>query len=45
LVSNSADAQNAYFAYRGQPLQVEVYDPQPGRAFTLARSGEISTVR
>jgi hypothetical protein len=45
LVSNSPNAQNAYFAYRGQPLQIEVYDPQPGRAFTLIRSGEISTVR
>jgi hypothetical protein len=45
LVSNSRDAQNAYFAYRGEPLQIEVYDPQPGRAFTLARTGQISTVR
>lgn len=45
LVSQGANARNAYFAYRGQPLQIEVYDPQPGRAYSLIRSGEITTVR
>jgi hypothetical protein len=45
VVSTNATARNAYFAYRGQELQVEVYDPQPGRAIRLASSGQIKPVR
>jgi hypothetical protein len=45
VVSTNAQARNAYFAYRGQDLQVEVYHPQPGKAVTLVTSGQITPIR
>jgi hypothetical protein len=40
-VTNGARPMNAYFAYPGKPVQVEVYDPRPGRALELIRAGRI----
>jgi hypothetical protein len=36
---------SAYIAYPGLDVQVEVYDPTPGRAGQLLQSGEIEPVR
>ena len=35
---------NAYIAYPGTDLQIEVYDPKAGRAFELATAGGISRI-
>ena len=35
---------NAYIAYPGTDLQIEVYDPKAGRAFELATAGAISRI-
>lgn len=43
-VTNRNRPANAYFAYPGQPVQVEVYDPEPGRAAELVRAGRIVPV-
>lgn len=37
-------ATSAYVAFPGADVQVEVFDPVPGRALRLARSGEIAAV-
>ncbi len=42
--ADSPAATNAYLAYPGVGTQVEVYDPQPGRALQLIRSGRIDPV-
>jgi hypothetical protein len=39
--ADGADATSAYLAFPGVETQVEVYDPQPGRALSLVRSGAI----
>jgi hypothetical protein len=44
VVSNSADAQNAYFAYPGEEVQVEVFHPRPGRAYKLVTAGRVVPV-
>jgi hypothetical protein len=36
---------SVYFAYRGEPYQVEVYDPSPERAVELVTSGTVQPVR
>jgi hypothetical protein len=43
-VTNRRQPTNAYFAVRGTPVQVEVFDPRPGRAAELVRSGRIVPV-
>jgi hypothetical protein len=43
-VVNRGQPTNAYVAYRGEPVQIEVYDPEPGRAAALARAGRIVPV-
>lgn len=39
-----ASAGSVYLAYAGSDLQIEVYDPAPGRALELVRSGAIRPV-
>jgi hypothetical protein len=41
MVTDRSRPTNAYFAFPGKPVQVEVYDPRPGRAAKLIRAGEI----
>jgi hypothetical protein len=40
-VTNAARPTNAYFAYPGRAVQVEVFDPRPGRALELIRPARI----
>jgi hypothetical protein len=40
----SPSRQNAYLAYPGSDLQIEVYDPRPGRALGLIRAGAVEPV-
>lgn len=42
VVVPSATARNAYFAFPQSNFQVEVYDPQKGRARSLVLDGQIS---
>ncbi|MET0957425.1 MAG: hypothetical protein ABWZ18_02840, partial [Solirubrobacterales bacterium] len=44
VVTNRDRANSVYIADPGQELQVEVYDPDPERAFTLVTSGGIVAV-
>ncbi|MGE0068353.1 MAG: hypothetical protein AB7T48_13475 [Solirubrobacterales bacterium] len=44
LVPNPDSPGSVYLAYPGTDLQVEVYDPEPGRALALIRSGAIRPV-
>lgn len=44
VVVGKAKPNNAYIAYPGTDLQIEVYDPKPGRAFELATAGAISRI-
>jgi hypothetical protein len=43
-VTNENNPFSVYLSGRGSDLQIEVYDPNPGRAFKLARRGEIAPV-
>lgn len=42
--AESADATNAYLAFPGIGIQIEVFDPTGGRALSLIRSGAIVPV-
>jgi hypothetical protein len=44
VVGNKGTPNTAYVAYPDADYQIEVYDPEAGRAFELATSGEIETV-
>lgn len=44
-VYETSKPTNVYLAYPKQPYQVEVYDPQPGRALRLVRRGRVEPVR
>jgi hypothetical protein len=44
-VSDTASPTNVYFAYPDEPYQVEVYDPEPGRALKLVLGRQIRPVR
>jgi len=44
VVTNEDNASSVYVAYPEQDLQIEVYDRDPERAFTLATSGAIVPV-
>jgi hypothetical protein len=41
ILVNPSTEGSVYLAYPGSELQIEVYDPAPGRALELIRSGEI----
>lgn len=43
-VYNQSAATNVYFAFPGSKYQVEVFDPSPGRARQLVRSGTIRPI-
>jgi hypothetical protein len=44
LVQPAGKATSAYFAFTGHDLLVEVYDPTPGRAYSLVESGAIQPI-
>ncbi len=44
LLPNPASAGSVYFAYPETDVQVEVYDPAPGRSLQLIRSGQVKPV-
>jgi hypothetical protein len=44
VLTNEANLTSVYIAYQAQDLEIEVYDPDPKRAFKLATSGEIVPV-
>ncbi|HLM31025.1 MAG TPA: hypothetical protein VK326_05135 [Solirubrobacterales bacterium] len=44
VVTNESNLTSVYIAYHAQDLELEVYDPDPKRAFKLATSGEIVPV-
>jgi hypothetical protein len=43
-VYNRSAATNVYFTYPGSKFQVEVFDPNPGRARQLVRSGAVRPI-
>ena len=43
-VTNRGRPTNAYVAYPGRAVQVEVFDPRPGRAFALIRAGGVVAI-
>jgi hypothetical protein len=43
-VASKPDSQNVYFAYPDEDLQIEVFDPRPGRALRLVTSGRIKPI-
>jgi hypothetical protein len=43
-VYNQSAATNVYYAFPGSKYQVEVFDPNPGRARQLVRSGTIRPI-
>jgi len=44
VLENPESAGSVYLAYPGSDLQIEVYDPAPGRAMELIEAGEIRPV-
>jgi hypothetical protein len=44
VVTNEDSATSVYIAYPDEDLQIEVYDPDPERAFELATSGDVVPV-
>ena len=44
LVPNPESPGGAYLAYPGSDLQIEVYDPTPGKALRLVREGAVAPV-
>jgi hypothetical protein len=44
VVTNESSASSVYIAYPDQNLQIEVFDPDPATAFTLATEGAIVPV-
>lgn len=43
-VANSAEPERVYFTPADSDLQVEVFDPEPGRARELVESGQIAPI-
>jgi hypothetical protein len=41
VVTNEENATSVYIAYPDEDLQIEVYDPDPERAFSVATSGDV----
>ena len=44
VLTNEGNPTSVYIAYPGEDLQIEVYDPDPERAFDLATSGAIRPI-
>jgi hypothetical protein len=44
ILSNPSSQGSVYLAYPGSDIQIEVYDPVPGRSLELIRSGAIGPV-
>lgn len=44
VVTNSGSPTSVYFASPDNAVEVEVYDPRPARAMSLARSGRVQPV-
>lgn len=44
ILANPEAPTSAYLAYPGSDLQLEVYDPEPGRALGLIRAGALRPV-
>jgi hypothetical protein len=44
VVTNTSNPTSVYIAYRGQDLQVEVYDPNPKQALRFATSGAVTPI-
>lgn len=44
ILRNPSSAGSTYLAYPGTDIQIEVYDPAPGRSLRLIRSGAIVPV-
>src|SRR5260221_1188805 len=44
VLVNHSSGGSVYLAYPGSDLQIEVYDPAPGRALALVRSGAVRPV-
>lgn len=44
VLANPSSAGSVYLAYPGSDIQIEVYDPTPGRSLQLIRSGAIGPV-
>jgi hypothetical protein len=44
-VSDAAQGTNVYLAFPRRPYQIEVYDPQVGRALELVLDGQVRLVR
>lgn len=44
IVPNPESTGSVYLAYPGSDLQIEVFDPRPGRALALIRAGEVEPV-
>ena len=45
LVKSAGHPKSVHIAYPGLDYEIEVYDPQPGRARTLVLSGRITALR
>lgn len=45
VVTNESNPSSVYLADPGAELEIEVYDPDPKRAFTLATSGSVVPVQ
>ena len=45
LVESAGNTKSVHIAYPGIDYEIEIYDPRPGRARTLALSGKVTPVR
>ena len=43
--SSHKSPESVFLAHRGSNVQIEVYDPAPGRARDLVTSGQVTAVR
>lgn len=45
VTAKGPDSTNAYFAFENLPLLMEVFDPEPGRAFDSIQNGQIQMIQ
>lgn len=45
LVESAGNSKSVHIAYPGSDYEIEIYDPRPGRARTLALSGKLTPVQ
>jgi hypothetical protein len=45
LVESTGNPKSVHIGYPGIDYEIEIYDPRPGRAHTLALSGKVTPVR